>query len=196
MTKNIFTAFIVLTSISINAQTIESELNKISGHFIGVWTSYKYSSNGEIIKDMSWNDTISTDNQVINDSIAYVNVKSTMTFNNPDIPPYKMEFQEGFDLLDGKIINRFFIAMGVKSIESKVSSNTHIFSQPINSSELNQLGFSSAIEAYHTTIKLTLFIDGKEVHKITRISTIVWENNSKIETVQFVSLKGYHERIE
>lgn len=196
MTKNIFTAFIVLTSISINAQTIESELNKISGHFIGVWTSYKYSSNGEIIKDMSWNDTISTDNQVINDSIAYVNVKSTMTFNNPDIPPYKMEFQEGFDLLDGKIINRFFIAMGVKSIESKVSSNTHIFSQPINSSELNQLGFSSAIEAYHTTVKLTLFIDGKEVHKITRISTIVWENNSKIETVQFVSLKGYHERIE
>jgi hypothetical protein len=196
MTKKILTAFMILTSINLNAQTIESELNKISGHFVGEWTSYKYSPNGEIIKSMSWSDTLLTENPVINDSIAYVNVKSTMTFNNPNIPPYKMEFQEGFDLLNGKAINRFFIVMGVKSIESKVSGNTYIISQPINSYELNQLGFLSALEAYHTIVKLTLNIDGKEVHKVTRISTIAWENNSKIETVQFVSLEGSHERIE
>jgi len=189
-------AVIILASISLQAQSIESELNKMSGEFVGVWTSYKYSPNGDIVKSMSWKDTVLTMNPVINDTMAYVNVKSTMTFDNTHIPPYKMEFQEGFDVSKGKIIDHFFRVMGVKSIETKVSNNTYIISQPVSSYELNQLGFSSALEAYHTTVKLTLNVSGKEVQKITRITTVVWENNSKTETVQFVSLEGYHERIE
>jgi len=196
MSKKIFIVFFILTSISLKAQTIETELNKITGEFIGEWVSYKYSLNGEIIKSFSWNDTVIAENPVINDSIAYVNVNSTMFFDDPHIPPFKMEFIEGFDLLNEKIIDHFFIIMGDKSVELKVSDNTYIISQPISSFELNQLGFSSAIEAYHTIVKIILLVEGTEFHKITRVSTIVWESETGIETIQFVSLEGYHKRIE
>ncbi|MDP6032729.1 MAG: hypothetical protein QGI00_11705 [Candidatus Marinimicrobia bacterium] len=195
MKKPILTVLSILLTIALHAQSIETELNKISGEFVGEWNLFQY-SNGEIIKAASWIDTLTATNPVINDTIAYVTVKSTMTFDNSHIPPYKMEFEEGFELLDGNIVNHFFNVMGTKAIESNITENTYVIAQPISTFELNQLGFSSAIEAYHTTLKVIVIVDGVELHKVTRISTVVWESKKGNESVQFVSLKGYHKRIK
>ncbi len=59
MKKPILTVLSILLTIALHAQSIETELNKISGEFVGEWNLFQY-SNGEIIKAASWIDTLAT----------------------------------------------------------------------------------------------------------------------------------------
>ncbi len=47
MKKPILTVLSILLTIALHAQSIETELNKISGEFVGEWNLFQY-SNGEI----------------------------------------------------------------------------------------------------------------------------------------------------
>lgn len=96
--KNIFIVLLILSGSSkVFSQSIENEINKFAGKFSGEWTTFKLNENYEVIKAISWKDTLRTDKPIINDSIAFVNIKSVMVFDNPQIPNYNMNFKEGVD---------------------------------------------------------------------------------------------------
>ena len=128
--------------------------------------------------------------------MAYVNVNSTMYFDNSNIPPYKMQFKEGYKILDNKILYHFFNIMGSEFIEHKINDHTYVISQEISPFEIKQMGIESATKATHTTVKETINFNGEETHKISVISTIVWIENSEEKNIQFVSLKGHHKKIQ
>ena len=134
-----------------SAQTIENEINKLSGKFAGEWAMYKLDENHETVKAMVWKDTLRTSKPIINDTLAYVNVNSVMVFDNPSIPSYKMNFIEGFKIKNRTIKSRFFEVRGTESVEIKISDNTYIVSQDITPFELKQLGIKSAIKATNTS---------------------------------------------
>jgi hypothetical protein len=192
---SILLTLVALLTLEVNAQSLKERIKNISGKYVGEWTVYKY-LDGEIVKSVSWKDTLISSNPVIKESIAYLTINSTMTFDNPHIPKYSMMFKEGYELSSGGNISHFFEVNGVKSYEYKISDNTFIVSQPITQNELSQLGFSNVKEAYNTIVKIRLSINGKEVHQNTRISTIILQNQGKEEIIQFESLKGYHQKVE
>ena len=178
------------------SQTIEAEINKLSGVFTGEWTTYKLNEKGEVVKVNAWQDTLRAGTPIINDTLAYVNINSVMHFENEFIPPYKMQFTEGFKLSDGEIEHHFFTIMGAEHIEHKINEHTYVITQPIMPFELKQLGITSAKTATNTTVKEIIDLNGKEVHLVTITSTIVWVENDEEKYTQYVSCKGYHKRME
>lgn len=181
---------------SLFSQTIEEEINKLAGVFVGEWTAYKLDKDHVAIKALSWKDTLITDEPTINDSLAFVNISSTMVFDNPKMPEYKMNFQEGMKIDNGKIKSHFFTVMGNETIETKIGDNTYIISQAIAPYELKQLGIDEEATGINTTVKVILIENEIEIHKITRLSTITFASDLNLQAIQFVSLKGYHRRIE
>ncbi len=195
MTKSIVLGLFVFATSILNAQNLEVEIGKLAGTYVGKWTMYKH-INGNVEKAISWMDTLICESPVINDTLAYLTVKSKMIFDNPQIQPYNMEFQEGFELSENNELMHYFQYMEGKFYEKKINENTYIISQPISQFELGQLGFTSAKSAYNTTIKIVVSVNGQEVHQISRISTLIIQNNDREETIQFVSMNGYHKKIE
>jgi hypothetical protein len=193
--KTFYLLLCLLTATVSHSQTIENELNKLIGTFAGEWSTYAMDQNGERIKTNSWKDTLRGVKPVINDTLAYVTIKAIMHFDNPNIPAYPMKFIEGFKLEKGKIKSHFFNIMGNETIDTKINEDTYVISQDISPYELKQFGFETAKKAVNTTIKVVLDINGTEIHKIKRISTISWIENSEEKYVQFVSMDGYHKKI-
>lgn len=185
----------IFSSATIYAQNVNNELNKFAGVFAGEWTTFILNENKDVVKSRSWNDTLSTINTVINDTIAFVDIKSVMIFQNPNIPAYKMDFREGFKIENGKITSHFFSVMGVESKEIKVKENTYIISQEVSPFELKQLGINKAEKGTNTSVKIIEQVNGIEVHKITRISTILVNENGEDKIYQFVSMTGYHKKL-
>lgn len=195
MKKAILFLTIVCGSQLSGAQTIQSEIQKLAGKYAGEWTTYTIISSGEIRKSMAWKDTLVTSDPVINDTMAYVNVKSIMYFENSKIPPYKMDFKEGLKIKNGKIVSHFMLIMGKEATETQVDANTFIISQPVSAVELNQMGIKDAVMATNTTVKVSIKENGTELDKISRITTLSYRENGQIVTRQFTSMEGFHKKI-
>jgi len=193
--KNVILIFIISLPSIIYGQSAKEAITKLAGNYSGEWTSYMMSKEGEIVKAISWIDTLKCGEPIINDTSAYVDVFGSMVFDNPQVPPYKMVFQEGYKLKKGKVGAHFFTIMGVEQLEQQVDENTYVISKALSPFELKQMGFESALEATTTTTKVTMEIDGTEYHKITGISTVKWKEGSEIQIKQFVSLEGFHKKL-
>lgn len=195
MKRIIVLELIIFSTISLNAQDLKSEIDRISGKYVGEWTTFQY-MNEQSVKTMSWKDTLVSSSPIINDTIAYVTMNNKMIFDNPNIPPYEMKFQEGFEISKDNGIRHFIDIMGVKSYELQTAKNTYTITQPVSQFELGQLGIQSAKNAINTVVKVVFNVNGHEVHKISRVSTVLIEENGKEEVIQFLSMKGYHKKIE
>ncbi len=196
--KKLVRAIIIslLTICFVKAQTIEDEINKLSGNFSGEWTSFKKDNAGNIVKTTSWKDTVTTSKPIVNDTIIYVDVLSKMIFNNLHIPEYIVKFKEGLYIKDNIILKHFFTYKNIEVAQIKLDNDTYVYSQKVEDQEFPQMGFNSATEGIHTMVKVIINIDGQEIHKIKRITTILWKDeNNKIQSSQFVSLSGYHKKI-
>ena len=193
--KNIILIFIISLPSMIYGQSAKEAIAKLAGNYSGEWTSYMMSKDGQIIKAISWIDTLKCSEPIINDTMAYLNVYSSMVFDNPQVPPYKMVFQEGYKLEKRKVGAHFFTIMGVEQVEQQVEENTYVISKVLTPFELKQIGFESALEATTTTTKVIMKVEGVEYHKITGISTVKWKEGTDIKIKQFVSLEGFHKKL-
>lgn len=196
--KNLMT-LIIVSLLIINfsyAQNIEVEKNKLIGKYTGEWQAFKKDIHNNIVESVSWKDIVTTSELIETDTLIYVNVQSKLTFDNPQIPEFEMQFKEGFYLENNKISKMFFTYMNNEIEQIKTSENTYVYTQKINNYEFAQLGFNNAIEGFHTVIKVIINSEGQEIHKIKRITTVLWyDENKKIRNLQFVSLSGFHQKI-
>jgi len=193
--KLFFAAFFFLSLHSF-AQTIESEINLLAGEFSGNYTSYIVNAEGEVIESINAQETLSTGDPVINDSIAYVIVNCVRDLGEPNIPPQYIELKQGFHIKDGEITGYFSIWPGGESKQEKVSDNTYVYAQPISSFMLRGLGFTNAISGTSITIKVIVMVNGVETQKITKHSTVVLEENGTERIFQFISLVAYRQRVK
>ncbi len=195
--KLMFVIIIFILTIGFaKTQTIEDEINKLSGNFVGEWTSFKNDATGNIVKSASWKDTLLASKPIKNDSILYVNVHSKMVFDNPHIPVYEVNFKEGLYFKNNVVLKHFFTYRNLEVEQIKLDNNTYAYSQKVETFEFPQMGFNSATEGTHTMVKVIVNIDGQEIHKVKRITTILWkDDNNSVQSSQFVSLSGYHKKI-
>ena len=199
MKKTLLTGllFVLIGTTTMFSQDLEKALAQLEGKFVGEWTSYKKNVSGEIEIAMTWRDTITTGPLVKEKTLAYVEVESTSTFDNPIIPPYTMKFKEGFYIDGGQVGKRFFNIMGAEILFTQLNEKTYAYTQDIQAGEFQQMRFFTAVEGTHTVIKVVNEIDGIETHSISRISTIISKDEEgKLYETQFISLKGVHRRVE
>ena len=105
-------------------------------------------------------------------------------------------FKEGYKISDNEIVYHFFNIMGAEFKEHSINKHTYVIFQEISPFELKQFGIESATEATNTTVKQIINYKGEEIHMVSRISTIVWKEDSEEKNIQFVSLKGFHKKIQ
>ena len=68
--KNAILIYIISLPSLIYGQSAKEAITKLAGNYSGEWTSYMMSKDGEIVKAISWIDTLKCGEPIINDTSA------------------------------------------------------------------------------------------------------------------------------
>src|SRR5262245_25011362 len=95
------------------AAEVTKEVRDLAGTYKGEWTRYGIDGRGEVVKRMSWTDTVKAEKPQVQDRRAFVTITDEMTFEGGKIPPFKVVGKEGYILKrDGTPGDYFFETNG------------------------------------------------------------------------------------
>jgi hypothetical protein len=119
-----------------------------------------------------------------------------MTFEDESISPMTFVGTEGYFIdEDGRLGDYFFEIYGQVFRMQKLAADAWAYSMPVTPAELGMLGLPPASSGQHVMVKVVTTEGGVETHRITRVSTVRWTDETGEEHwSQFTSLKGYHKR--
>ena len=180
-----------------NARVLQ-KLRALTGTYTGRWSMYGISKAGKIERKMSWTDTITASDPRVEGKRAFVKTSAVMTFSNKQIPPFKMEGKEGYLLnKDGTPGSYFIETFGRTYRMIQVGKGVWSYTTAAGPGELVRLGFPSTATGRHVMVKVVSMEQGKEFHRITRISIVRWKGEDGAEkTLSYVSLSGHHVRMK
>lgn len=184
----------VVFSTALSAE-VPKEVKSLVGVYKGAWSMFGPNEGGEIVKKMSWTDTIKASNPVVKDGKAYVTIIDTMNFEG-GIPAQKMSGTEGYFLnKDGSLGDYFFELNGKISRMKKLEDNIWVYTIPSDQMEMRMLGFSNIVTSKHVMIKVVTWENGVETHRVSRVSTVIWKDKKgHKQRKQYISLQGMHKR--
>lgn len=183
-------------SIFSNPSEVPKEVRALVGTYTGSWQIYGLDSDGKPVVKMTWTDRMEAKDPIVKEGRAYVKTLDEMKFTG-GIPVQKIEGIEGYYLnKDGSLGDYFFETFGQVYKMIPLTKHTWVYAMPGNPERLAFLGLVNVITARHVVVKeITHEEGGKEVHRISRVTTVKWKNrDGKVKWKQFVSLKGCHQR--
>jgi hypothetical protein len=188
--------FASLPEVRQNDIPVPKEVTALTGTFAGEWTMYGIDAKGQVSKRIGWTDVIKVENPTAQKDRAFVTSTDEMKFEGALGPPRKYVVTEGYLLQpDGKLGDYFMESGGQVTRMQRLDKDTWAYSAPADARELAQLGFSNVISGKHVLLKVVGMEDGKETHRISRVTTVRWKDaEGKERTLQFVSLQGYHRK--
>jgi len=177
-------------------ESVLEELRSVVGTYKGSWTIYGIDEKRKVVRKMAWTDTLKAENPVVDGKRAYVTTSAEMVFDDGNIPPMTVPGKEGYLLNhDGTTGDYFIETLGQTFRMERLSENTWAYSVPADPEDLGRLGFSNVLLGQHTLVKIVVVKDGVERHRISRLTTVEWNDRTgKERSIQFISLKGTHER--
>jgi hypothetical protein len=175
---------------------VPKEVRALAGTYTGAWTMYGIDEKGEVVKRMTWTDTMKADSPEVKGERAYVATADEMTFEGAKGPPLKVEGKEGYYLKKGGGLGDYFIeTRGQVHRLAKLGDNVWTYAAPAAEQELARLGFPKGTSGQHVVVKVVTTEQGAETHRISRVTTVRWKDkDGKENALQFVSLQGYHKR--
>jgi len=192
--KYLLILFAGLLAHQAQAQDAAAAVKKLEGVYAGEWTMYRLGDKAQPMPAGSWKDTLTSKEVTITKAEAAVAINIAMRFDNPRIPAMKFNSREGYTLDAKGKPQAYFIEMnGQRVIAQEVGPNTYAYTSKPDAQELGRLGLGQAKDAWHTTVKAVVLVQGVETHKITRLTTAVLADGS---IQQFVSLSGFHTKIK
>lgn len=176
---------------------VPAPVRELVGTFAGEWVSYGIDETHQPVMSSAWTDTMTASNPVVSGGRAFVTTSDRMTFAGGQIPPMTIPGSEGYILNDdGSLGDYFFTSYGQTYRMQKLDESTWVYVMPAAPQELGWLGFPTDARGKHVMVKVVNEEDGRETHRISRISTIHWNDAGAGEQwVQYTSLKGYHQKI-
>jgi hypothetical protein len=165
------------------------------GNYRGAWETFGLDGNGAVVKTGGWTDVVEAGEPTERPDRAFVKVKSVMSFEGGG--GYTAEFTEGhFVLADGSPGDHFFDVNGQVSIERPMGEDCWVFEAPIAPYDHRSLGVDATtlVGGRHVTVKCRTRDGGREHEWISRVTTLSVRRGERVETYQFVSMKGRHER--
>ena len=179
-----------------SASQIPKEVTDLTGTFTGAWTLLGIDEKGQPVKKMAWTDIIKGENPMVKGDRAYITTTDEMSFEGGKIPPMKIKGTEGYFInQSGSLGNYFIESFGQTYLVLKLSDNVWTYTMPATPQELAQLGFSKVISGQHVIVKVISQEEGKETHRISRVTTVRWKDvEEKERWIQYISLQGFHKR--
>lgn len=174
---------------------VPKEVRALEGTYTGAWTMSGVNDKGEVVKKMSWTDTVKVGSAEVKGDRAFVTTVDEMTFDGVKAPPTKLEGKEGYYLnKDGSLGDAFVEFFGRVTRMSKLGDGIWTYTNPAAEQELTRLGFPKGASGSHVIVKVVTKEQGVETHRISRVTTVTWKDGGKEQTLQFVSLQGHHKR--
>jgi hypothetical protein len=175
---------------------VPKEVRALEGTYTGSWTMYGIDEKGEVVKRMTWTDTLKAGGAEVKDGRAQVPTMDEITFEGAKGPPFKVEGKEGYYLTkDGGLGEYFIETYGQVHKLAKLKDNVWSYASTAAEQELTRLGFPKGASGEHVVVKVVAKEEGVETHRISRVTTVRWKDkDGKEQTLQFVSLRGYHKR--
>ena len=179
-----------------SAHVVPQAVRDLAGNYVGSWTVFGIDEEGQVVKLVSWTDTIQAENPQIDGEQAYVLTTGEMVFDSSNIPPMKIAGKEGYFLLpDGSLGDYFVETNGQLSKSNQLSENVWISVTPASSQDLASYRLPNVSSGQHILNKVVTSEEGVEIHRITRVTTVNWTDQAGQErSTQFVSLQGFHQR--
>jgi hypothetical protein len=179
-----------------SSHVVPQAVRDLEGNYVGSWTVFGIDEEGQVVKLVSWTDTIQAENPQIDGEQAYVLTTGEMVFDNSNIPPMKIAGKEGYFLLgDGSLGDYFVETNGQISKSNQLSENVWISVTPASAQDLASYRLPNVTSGQHIMNKVVTSEEGVEVHRITRVTTVNWTDQAGQErSTQFVSLQGFHQR--
>lgn len=174
---------------------VPKEVRALEGTYTGAWTMFGIDEKGEVVKRMSWTDTVKAGNSKVEGNRAYTTITDEMTFEGAP-RPFKTEGKEGYFLnKDGTLGECFIETNGQVNRLAKLADNVWTYTTAANEQELGRLGFPKGAAGQHVVVKVVTKEQGVETHHISRVSTVTWKDkDGKERALQFVSLQGHHKK--
>jgi hypothetical protein len=175
---------------------IPKEVQALVGTYAGEWTMYGVNAKGEVTPRVRWTDTLKADSPKVEGGRAFVTVVDEMTFAGVKAPPRKTTFREGYFLNKDSSLGDYFIETRGETVRmARLSPTAWSYAAKASPQELEQLGFPKGAAGEHVLVKVVSGSGDSEVHRISRVTTVSWKGkDGKEQWLQFVSLKGHHER--
>jgi len=175
---------------------VPAEVAALQGVYTGSWASYGVDANGKVVKRASWTDTMKAGDATVEGGRAFVATIGEMVFDGGRPPAMKIKGEEGYVLnRDGTLGEYFIKTFGQEYRMRKLDGNVWTYAAGASPQELAQSGFSNVRSGQHVVVKVVNQEDGKETHRITRVTTVNWtDTGGKSRWLQFVSLEGVHRR--
>jgi hypothetical protein len=179
-----------------SSHVVPQAVRDLAGNYAGSWTVFGIDEAGQVVKLVSWTDTIQAEHPQIDGEQAYVLTTGEMVFDNGNIPPMKIAGKEGYFLLpDGTLGDYFVETNGQVSKSHQLSENVWISVTPASAQDLASYRLPNVSSGQHILNKVVTGEEGVEIHRITRVTTVNWTDQAGQErSTQFVSLQGFHRR--
>lgn len=201
MTRLLCAAFglwapLLLASHAGGAEQVPAEVRVLEGSYSGSWTMFGIDRSGQVVKRMSWADTMNASGARVDGGRAYVTTVDEMRFEGVNAPPVRVEGKEGYLLnREGAPGDYFIEAGGEVHRMVRVGEGVWSYTARAGAEELARLGFPAGASGQHALVKVITSEQGVETHRISRLSTVSWKDaDGKEQWLQFVSLQGFHRR--
>jgi hypothetical protein len=179
-----------------SSHVVPQAVRDLEGTYAGSWTLFGIDEAGQVVKLVSWTDTIQAEHPQLDGEQAYVLTTGEMVFDGGNIPPMKIAGREGYFLLpDGTLGDYFVETNGQVSKSHQLGENVWISVTPASSQDLASYRLPNVSSGQHILNKVVTGEEGVEIHRITRVTTVNWIDQAGQErSTQFVSLQGFHRR--
>lgn len=179
-----------------NNGVVPQAVRDMAGNFAGSWTMFGLDEEGQAVKVVSWTDTVQAENPQIDGDRAYVLVTDEMVYEDNNIPPMQLTWNEGYFLMpDGTLGDQFVESYGQITKFNQLRENVWITVTPVSPQELENYRLPNISSGQHIMNKVVTRDEGLETHRITRVTTVNWTDPAGQErSTQFVSLQGVHQR--
>jgi hypothetical protein len=178
------------------SKEIPKEVRALQGTWTGSWTMFGIDDRGEVVKRMTWTDTMKAGSPRVQGGRAFVTTTDEMTFKGGKTPPLKVEGKEGYFLKKDSGLGDSFIEMsGQVSRLAKLRDNVWSYATQATQRDLVGLGFPKGATGEHVVVKVVGKEQGVETHRVSRLTTVRWQDKGgKDRVLQFISLQGHHRR--
>jgi hypothetical protein len=186
-------AAIATVSLPVFAQTALEAASAIEGVYEGEWTMYRLEGGVPVVA-ATWTDVMTVGPPIDEPDRAFVEATDVMTFADGTVRTIVL--REGFLKVPGTDLagDRYYQLGDTMAVYRQLSPHDWVFRTEPSQDEMWGLGLNpeQVVSASHVTTK-SMTEDG--THHITRLTTVLYNDDEGTESVQFVSLRGTHRRV-